>query len=71
MGDEQADALEIALAAVDEFERNPGDWQQSKLHSMANLRTQIAIASELRALREILTGAFTLFVAELDANNDA
>ena len=71
----QPDPLAIALAAIDKYDHSRQDSRISPMlvderYRVAQLRTAYAQAAELREIRNILAGAFTLFVAELEANHD-
>lgn len=68
------DPLAIALAAIDKYDRSRLDSRTSAdviddLYGVATLRTAYAQAAELREIRNMLTGAYTLFVAELEERN--
>jgi hypothetical protein len=71
----QLDPLAIALTAIDRYDNSRLDSRTSpglldERYRVAQLRTAYAQAAELRAIRNMLAGAYTLFVAEMQERND-
>jgi len=67
----QPDPLAIALEEINRFDRARlnGDLVAER-YDVAALRTAYATASELRAIRNLLTAAYTQVQAELEASRD-